>query len=170
MTALANAEVDTIPDADETFPCAVRGAWSSERVARFLDEAVLPMRLAVQGPDGFPAILSIWFIREGGTLLGAVHKDSRVVSRLRADDRCAFEIAPNHPPYRGVRGRARVEIVPRRGRGVLTRLLERYLGGIDSTLARWLLSRADDEFALVLHPVTIGTWDYTERMDDTRAG
>ena len=43
-----------------------------------------------------------------GVLLAAVHRDAKIVRRLRDNPKCAFEIALNTPPYRGVRGQATV--------------------------------------------------------------
>jgi hypothetical protein len=131
-----------------------------------LDDTVVPMRLAVQTSTGFPLLLSLWFGREDGNLLAAVHRDSRIVRRLEQNPRCAFEVALNTPPYRGVRGQAEVDLDPQRGGEVLERLLLRYLGSLDSSLARWLLSRRADEVALVLRPVALESWDYGQRMSD----
>ena len=93
-------------------------------------------------------------------------ENARVVSYLRRNPRCAFEVAADEPPYCGVRGQARAEIDPHRGEEILRRLLIRYLGGTDSSLAQWLLSRANQEVAIRLSPVNVFTWDYSQRMQD----
>jgi hypothetical protein len=124
------------------------------------------MRLAAQTSGGFPVLLSLWFAREGGALVAAVHRDSKIVRRLEDNPRCAFEVAVNTPPYRGVRGQAEVTLASSRGGEVLERLLLRYLGSLESSLARWLLSRREDEVALLLRPVNMESWDYGERMSD----
>ena len=64
------------------------------------------MRLAANTPSGFPVLLSLWFRRDGDEILAAIHQGSRIARRLQADGRVAFEIAPNEPPYCGVRGQA----------------------------------------------------------------
>jgi hypothetical protein len=43
-------------------------------------------------------------------------------------------------------------------------LLDRYLGGRDSPLARRLLADAADEVAIRVMPTWLASWDYTERM------
>jgi hypothetical protein len=63
-----------------------------------------------------------------------------------------------------VRGTATATIVPDAGGAVLRRLLERYLGGTTSDLARWLLSREATEVALRITPRTVTSWDFTARM------
>ena len=128
------------------------------------------MRLAANTASGFPVILSLWFLPEGDDLLAAVHQDARIVKRLRADPRCAFEIAPNDPPYLGVRGQANAILEQAGGGALLERLLERYLGSTDSDLGRFLLSRADEELVVRLRPSRIASWDYSGRMRNAQRG
>ena len=49
---------------------------------------------------------------------------------------------------------------------LLERLLDRYLGSSDSSLGRFLLARADEEFVIRLRPSRIASWDYSRRMED----
>ena len=142
------------------------GPWSIEEVHAFLDEAVIPMRLAANTSSGFPVVLSLWFVREGDDLLGAVHRDAKIAKRLQADDRCAFEIATNDPPYRGVRGQARAALSSDGAPELLERLLLRYLGTTDSKLGRFLMSRATDERVIRVSPRSVASWDYTARMNE----
>lgn len=166
----------TIPSMDDeglrtTLDLVTRydGPWDEWEVARFLSRAKMPMRLAVNTPSGFPAIVSLWFLHEGDTLHAAVHESAKVVKRLRDDPRCTVEIAPNEPPYHGVRIRCYAELARDEGGSLLRRLLLRYLGTVDSTLGRWLLSRADGELHITLRPVSVSSWDYRERMADATA-
>jgi hypothetical protein len=85
-------------------------AWSSERVETFLREYRAPLRLAVKAASDYPMICSLWFRYRDGRLLCATKADATVARRLRADPRCGFELAPNEPPYFGVRGRGRASI------------------------------------------------------------
>ena len=142
------------------------GPWTASRVREFLSEARIPMRLAANTDSGFPVVLSLWFLAKGDEIFGAVHRDARIAQRLRADPRCAFEIAPNEPPYFGVRRQAAASLESAGAQELLERLLRRYVGTTDSKLGRFLLGRADEELVLRLKPERIGTWDYRERMDD----
>jgi hypothetical protein len=141
------------------------GPWSEKQVREFLVQTSIPMRLAANTPSGFPVLLSLWFLPEGDDLLAAVHQSARIVKRLRDDPRCAFEIAPNEPPYLGVRGQAMAVLETSGASVLLERLLERYLGSTDSGLGRFLLARADEELVVRVRPLRIATWDYTERME-----
>ena len=142
------------------------GPWSESEVRDFLADARIPMRLAANTPSGFPVVLSLWFLTEGDELLAAVHRSARIAKRLQDDERCAFEIAPNDPPYRGVRGQASARLEAEGAGPLLERLLVRYLGTTDSGLGRFLLGRADEELVVRLQPMWIGSWDYTSRMED----
>ncbi len=126
------------------------------------------MRLAANTDSGFPVIVSLWFLREGDDLLAAVHRDSRIAGRLGDDARCAFEIAPDEPPYRGVRGQATASLSPDGAGALLERLLDRYLVSRDSGLAQFLLARADEELVVRVKPRWVGSWDYTSRMQGAR--
>ena len=124
------------------------------------------MRLAANTGSGFPVILSLWFLPDEDQLLAAVHRDAKIAKRLRADPRCAFEIAPNEPPYCGVRGQANAHLESDGASALLERLLDRYLGSTDSNLGRFLLGRAEEELVSRLRPTWVASWDYGRRMQD----
>ena len=87
-----------------------------------------------------------------------------IATALTATPRCAFEIAGDHPPYRGVRGRglARVESEP--PEDILRLLIQRYLRDEECSLARWLLGRRSSEVTIRVAPSHLHSWDYTRRM------
>jgi nitroimidazol reductase NimA-like FMN-containing flavoprotein (pyridoxamine 5'-phosphate oxidase superfamily) len=139
------------------------GAWDRGEVDEFLTTAV-PVRLSCRTPDGHLWMLSLWFLWEDDALWCATGADAAVVRYLRADDEVAFEVSTNDPPYRGVRGRGYATIEPDEDKTTLRRLLERYLGGTDSGLARRLLDPARDEVRVRIDPVRLYSWDYSGRM------
>jgi hypothetical protein len=133
----------------------------------FLERAKIPLRLAAIKPSGWPAVISLWFVLMDGKLWCATQSEAKIVSYVRAEPRCAFEVAPDQPPYRGVRGSANAVINEEQGEEILRTLLDRYLGGTDSPLAHNLLSKAEDEVAIEIRPVSIHTWDYRKRMESS---
>jgi hypothetical protein len=143
------------------------GPWSAEEVERFLAASRVPLRLAVHGATGHPVLVSLWFLPEAGRLWCATQRTARVASLLARDPRCALEVAPDAPPYHGVRGQAVASLHPERGAEVLGRLIDRYLGDRSSRFAKWLLDRAGRESAIALTPRRLTSWDYRARM---RAG
>ena len=142
----------------------LRGPWSHDEVAEFLVTSVIPMRMSVATDSGWPIVLSLWFAPDGLELVGATRPTSALVRCLEQRPRCGFEVAGDTPPYRGVRGRATVELDRAAGAATLDRLLVRYLGGLDSPLAGTLRATADDEVCLRLRPVALTSWDYRRRM------
>lgn len=142
----------------------VRGPWNVAEIEAFLRAAVIPIRLAATTPSGWPVVLSLWFLAEPGALLCATRRDAGIVQALEHDARCAFEVAGEQPPYRGVRGRGRVVLQREGAAAVLEALIERYLGSTSGSLASWLLRRADDEVVIRIEPSQLASWDYTRRM------
>jgi hypothetical protein len=142
----------------------LRGPWSREQVEAFLDEARIPLRLACNGRSGHPVLASLWFLPAEGRLWCATQRSADIARLLRDDPRCAFEVAPDAPPYRGVRGRGRARLEPGRGGEVLEKLIARYLDDPDSDFAAWLRSRADRETAIAIEPLRMLSWDFRERM------
>jgi len=140
------------------------GPWTRERVVQYLTDTVVPLRLACHVDDGWPLVLSLWYLYEDDAIWCATQASATVARHLARDGRCAFEIAPNEPPYRGVRGRGRVIVDTQRGAAVLEHLIARYLGPQESPLARWLRRRAEHEVALRVGSLSVTSWDYTERM------
>ena len=141
-----------------------QGPFSSEQIDAYLVETVVPLRLACVDPEGHPLVLSLWFLWRERALWCATAPDARVVALLRAEPRCGFEVARDAPPYRGVRGQGRAELVPARGLEILEALVDRYLGARESRFARWLLARGKDEMAIRIVPSRISSWDFSRRM------
>lgn len=140
-------------------------AWSEAETRSFLLASTIPLRIATS-TDSYPTLCSVWYMfdDQNGDLLCVSHENSQLVSDLLANKKCSFEIAPNEPPYCGVRGKAVVTFSKENSLETLTTLIQRYLGGTDSRLAKWLLGRIDEEYVLRLTPVQMTTWDYSERM------
>lgn len=144
----------------------IKGPWDLSRIEHFLHDSRYPVRLACVGADGYPRVVSVWFRYLHGQLFCVSHRASALVSVLATNPRVGFEVGPNDPPYHGVRGRGDAELSEVGGGAMLESLLDRYLGGADSSLARWLLSRREDELLITITPRSWFSWDYRERMKD----
>jgi len=142
----------------------LKGPWDRAAVREFLVAATCPLRLACIGTDGFPRVVSLWYRYADGRFYAVSHRDSHLVRLLGACDRVGFEVSLNDPPYRGVRGQGIASLAAGAGGSELETLLERYLGGTESDLARWLLSRREEETLIVVEPQRLSSWDYTARM------
>ena len=141
-----------------------KGPWTGAEVGAFLASARIPIRLAVNGASGHPVLASLWYLPQGDTLWCATQRSARIARALARDPRCAFEVAPETLPYRGVRGQALASLHDDRGEEILRQLIERYLGDTSSRFAGWLLSRARSETAIALAPRSLFSWDYRDRM------
>ncbi len=124
------------------------------------------MRLAFNTDEGYPAIVSLWYLWHHNTLWCVTHRDAWLITRLREDPRIGFEIAVNDMPYKGVRGHAKATLWPDKGPEILELALARYLGNTPSKLADWLRSRAQEEIAIRLDVRQFSCWDYSPRMAD----
>ncbi len=140
----------------------ISGPWSETDVRSFLRATVIPVRLASMGT--FPLVQSLWFLPDGDSLWCCTQRDAVLTGRLTRNPRCGFEVSGDQPPYRGVRGSAKAEILGARAADILPRLIDRYLGDSPSPLADWLLSRLDREVAIRLHSLRVTTFDFTTRM------
>lgn len=139
------------------------GPWDLPGIEGFLHSTVIPMRLATQG-SAWPLVQSLWFLFDDSALWCCTQQDSVVATRLRNDPRCAFEIAGDDPPYRGVRGRGVASLDPAAAPDLLERLITRYLVTGESTLASWLRSRVSDEVVIRIGTLAVSSWDYSARM------
>ena len=142
------------------------GPWNAAEIRKFLNANTFPLRLACTAEDGFPRVVSVWFGYDGERFYCVSHESSTLVRLLRRNGRVGFEVAPNEPPYLGVRGQGTATLVPDLDGTTLREMLNRFLGGTDSSLARWLLSRADGEMRIIIEPTRLFSWDYRERMSD----
>jgi nitroimidazol reductase NimA-like FMN-containing flavoprotein (pyridoxamine 5'-phosphate oxidase superfamily) len=142
----------------------ITGPWTHAELDAFLAQSRIPIRLAVNGSRGHPLLASLWFVPQGDTIWCATQRSARIARALTRDPRCAFELAPETPPYRGVRGRALAALHDDRAEEILRLAIARYLGDPSSRFARWLLSRARNETAIALEPRSFFCWDYRERM------
>ena len=137
------------------------GPWDRSQIAAFLDATVIPIRLASAGRTS-PLVQSLWFLHDEDSLWCCTQAEAVLSRRLASDPRCGFELSGDQPPYRGVRGTAKAEILPDRAADILPRLIDRY--DAPAALADWLLSRLDREVAIRLHSLRVTSFDFTARM------
>ena len=138
------------------------GPWSADQIDAHLRSATIPIRLASLGT--YPLVQSLWFTFDGTALWCATPRDSVLLKRLSRANGIGFEIAGDTPPYFGVRGTGRAQLLPSDAATVLPQLIDKYLGDQTVPLAKWLLSRLDEEVAIRIDSLTLTSWDYSSRM------
>ena len=139
-------------------------AWPASKIERFLAETRIPVRLGCVDSSGAPLVCSVWYRFADDAIWCATQRGAKIVKLLRHEPRCAFEIAGDDMPYRGVRGQGEAQLIEEDGADVLAALIERYLGTLESDFARWLLARSDDEVAIRIDPEWLTSWDFSNRM------
>ena len=87
---------------------ALCGPWQQQEVDSFLSSASLPIRLSTVAPDGFPRVISLWFLYQSPKFYCVTHRSSKLVQLLRKEPRVGFEVAPDAPPRNAPRVRASV--------------------------------------------------------------
>jgi len=140
-------------------------AWSKEKIFSYLNRANTPIRISCHDNDGYPIVCSLWFIHDNGVLWSASHKNSYIIKTLRNNPKIGFEIATNEYPYHGVRGKADTMLFEDSKENVLEKAIDKYLQGSNKKLSTWLLSRKQDEYAIKICPISINSWDFSERME-----
>jgi nitroimidazol reductase NimA-like FMN-containing flavoprotein (pyridoxamine 5'-phosphate oxidase superfamily) len=106
----------------------IKGPWNRSQIDAFLQDSTFPLRLACVGDDGFPRVVSVWYGYDGKRLRCVSHRSSKLIGLLKGCDRVGFELAPNEPPYYGVRGQGIAQLDTAADGTVLTELMQRYLG------------------------------------------
>ena len=143
---------------------AISGPWQQAQIDEFLDNATLPIRLSCVAADGFPRVISLWFLHRAGNLYCVTHKSAKLVALLNHSDKIGFEVAPDAPPYHGVRGQGRATLTALGEDPALELLLQRYIGDLNTDFSQWLLSRKEEELIVCIKPHRLFSWDYRERM------
>jgi len=146
---------------------AYRGPWSRAQVEGYLADATIPLRLACRTPGGRLWQVPLWFLFRDGEFHCATSASADVVEFVAEDAHVAVDVSTNEIPYRGVRGNGQARVEPDADKALLGELLERYLGGTESPLARQLLDPDRAEVRLRIDPDRLVSWDFSERMAES---
>ncbi|MFT5350338.1 MAG: hypothetical protein ACI9MF_001154 [Gammaproteobacteria bacterium] len=140
---------------------------SDEDINSFLNSYLAPIRLSGILDSGYPIICSLWFEHRDNAIWCATKKTSRIARVFADNTKCAFELAPNEPPYYGVRGQGIASLHLENTDDLLERLIIRYLGNNESRLAKKLLNNTATEVVIKVEPTKIFSWDYRKRMEES---
>jgi len=124
----------------------------------------IPIRIGFIKSNGYPSIISLWYIDIDGKIYCATQKTAKIIQYLETNPSCGFEIASDQPPYKGSRGEGIVKIIPSKGPEILKLLIKKYLGEKESTLSKFLRGHSQNEIAIEITPTKIFHYDYSKRM------
>lgn len=136
----------------------------SKNLDDLLYEKKIPIRISCIKPDGYPIVVSLWYAVIDNHIYCATQKNSKIVSYLKKNPLCGFEIASDTPPYRGIRGEGNIEILYEKGMDILNILIDKYLGPQEITLSKLLKKNSSSEVAIKISPKHIVNYDYSNRM------
>ena len=138
----------------------------NEEIDKFISDSKIPIRIAFMKSNSLPAVVSLWYICKDGKIYCATQKTAKIVSHLKKNPVCGFEIAADKPPYKGIRGNGTVRILNETGPYVLDLLMDKYLGEKESTLSKLLRNNSKTEVSIEITPQKIFHYDYSKRMKD----
>ena len=124
----------------------------------------IPIRIGFIKSNGYPSIISLWYIDIDGKIYCATQKTAKIIQYLETNPSCGFEIASDQPPYKGSRGEGIVKIIPSKGPEILNLLIKKYLGEKESTLSKFLRGHSQNEIAIEITPTKIFHYDYSKRI------
>ena len=146
----------------------ITGPWDMQKIGSYLDTSVVPLKLAIISARGWPVIASLWFSYEDGTIICASKEKSRVIQILKENNKCAFEVSADSPPYHGVRGQGLAVLGHDPSGKTLENLHDRFLGSSNTPFKAWLMRGASEEVIIRITPSNLMSWDYRNRMDKER--
>ncbi len=135
-------------------------------VYEFLTNSLIPIRLSCINALNWPITISLWFLYKDNKIFCATQKSAKIVEYLSKNERCGFEVASDNPPYKGVRGYGNATLDEENGKEVLDLIIKKYLKDTNSSLAKFLKSRNENEIAIEIEPQNMFSYDYSNRMID----
>jgi len=139
----------------------------AEEINKFIPDLKIPIRVGFIKSNDVPAVISLWYVYNDGKIYCASQKTAKIVSYLKKNPLCGFEIAADKPPYKGMRGEGTARILNETGAYVLDLLMEKYLGEKESKLSKYLRNNSKTEVAIEITPQKIFNYDYSKRMKDS---
>jgi nitroimidazol reductase NimA-like FMN-containing flavoprotein (pyridoxamine 5'-phosphate oxidase superfamily) len=139
---------------------------SPDKLDSMIYDPKIPIRIAFIKSDGTPGIISLWYVTINEKIFCATKKSAKIVSFLKNNSKCGFEIAADKFPYRGVRGEGHAKIIEKNAANILEILIKKYLGRKESTLSKFLRDNSKSEVSIEITPKKVFNYDYSKRMQD----
>jgi hypothetical protein len=142
-----------MPNSNPT-PGRVRSLADNE-ITMLLRDLASPVRLASLSPNGFPLISTLWFIYEDGLFWCITQQRTLLRRNLAANPRCAFEISLDGQRFKLVRGQGIATLDLEEGGRVTERMITRYLGDPNGSVAVAMRAQIPTEYAIAIRPLWV---------------
>ena len=136
------------------------------QTTKFLTDKKLNLLLGTVDKNGDPFIHPVWFLYENEKLYVETSKISKKVQNIQHKNMVYFCIDDENLPYRGVRGKALVNVstnvednVP-----IAEKIMIKYTGDLENKVAKILMNgvRAGQSAILKISPLYYSTWDHSD--------
>ena len=129
----------------------VRSLAESE-ITALLHDLASPMRLASHSPNGFPLISTLWCLYEDDAFWCITQARTLLRRNLSQNPRCAFEIGLEGQRFKLLRGQGLAVLDLADGGRVTERMINRYLGDPNGSIAVTMRTRISTEYAIAIRP------------------
>jgi PPOX class probable F420-dependent enzyme len=141
---------------------------SEDELRSFLDERMV-MQCATVGPQGMPHMVPLWFVSDGGDLVGWTYAKSQKARNLDRDPRATIGIEDGvqYHELRGVMMECDVKLErdPTAVEAYGLALFERYAGGLGPEIRQMVAAQAQKRVGLRFVPSRVVSWDHRKLGD-----
>ncbi len=137
---------------------------SQSEIDEFLGKSKTILRLGSVDRRDEPMIHPVWYHYATNRLYLMTDKNSRKVKNMNRRSRVYFSVDTDSQPNKGVKGKGTASIVKddRKKMEIAEKLVSKYLGGLDSPMAKGLIDmvRSGKEAVVEITPTYYSVWDY----------
>ncbi|GMQ84936.1 MAG: PPOX class F420-dependent oxidoreductase [Acidimicrobiia bacterium] len=147
---------------------------TEDEILEFLRRGQKSLQVSSNDPDGYPHLVPMWFVVEGGKIVFRSFSKSQKILNLRRDPRLTVlaEEGNGYSELRGVMIKGEAELVEDAGYclDLYVALANRYafFAGVEpgatpeEEVREYFAGFATKQTAVVVEPVEIVSWDYTK--------
>ncbi len=137
---------------------------SQSEIDEFLGNSKTILRLGSVDRNGDPMIHPVWYHFAANRLYLMTGKNSRKVKNMNRKSRVYFSVDTDSQPIKGVKGKGTAIIVKdnRKMLEIAEKIVSKYLGGLDSPMAKGLMdmARSGADAVIEITPSHYSVWDY----------
>jgi PPOX class probable F420-dependent enzyme len=135
---------------------------SDDQVRAFLEEQLV-MTVATIGPHGRPHLMPLWYVPEGGELVGWTYAKSQKAKNLERDPHATVQVenGVRYEELRGVMMECDVTL-DRDAKPYGLRLFGRYAGELDHDVETLVEQQAAKRVGLRFTPTRTVSWDHSK--------